>query len=431
MSLVCDLENDVHVSSYVWQGNGWRRKRSERRWLIRTGRERLPVSAFVLAVVELQRIWRGILLRRRVLKKYISASFTRLWKQEELALDAVYRVVPRAPEASFGDLLRKVQSRWRTVLLRSELSRWEHQQRWPIYWVAAATIQRAWVDFQFHRNMKRHRNRSKRFYKTKLDHCAGKIQSVWKCFVQRRIFRFFVSLIRFREQGDPALMLKCIDLGEACMMDRAAGLHVRFRLGGSVFPPVILFKVFTHNNVADVCSFAPKDYARARKEASITASPSAVHNKKKAPVTDRSSWYQRRDNNGWKPVDSSVLSNAEEIAKDAAQNATKHKDIIGQGAPYHYSRLRRQQEKDLRIKQTRRLWLAELYSHEQHRQKPSLNRTKLENEAKEIFQTMAEEEIEDEMKRLTDWTKHLDFESYRRDWLRQATTAASDAKLVL
>lgn len=429
MSLVCDLEDDVHVSSYVWQGNGWRRSRAQRRWLIRVGRERLPVSALVLAVVELQRLWRGILLRRRVLKKYLGASFVRLWKQEEQALLTAYHAAPRAPESAFSELVKRVQARWRTVLLRSELTRWEDQQKFPIYWVAAATIQRAWVDFQYQRNLKRHRNRSKRFYKTKLDHAAGKIQSAWKCCVQRRIFKFFVSLIRFREQGDPALMLKCIDTGEASMMDKALGLHVRFRLGGSAFPPIILYKVFTHNNVADVGSFAPRDYAECKKKTTLDT-PAVVHNKRPKRPIDKSGWYRRVDNNSWRPVDTSVMSNAEEIANTLSQQATKHADIISQGAPYHYSKLKRQQEKELRMKQTRRMWLAELYSSEQSRHRSHIDKRKIEREAQEIFGTMCEEDIDEEVKRLTDWTAHLDFENYRRDWLRQATTAASDAKFV-
>lgn len=428
--IVCDQDEDVHVSSYVWQGNGWRRTRPQRRWLIRSGRDRLPVSAYVLGVVELQRLWRGILLRRRVLKKYIGASFVRQWKTEEIAMNAAYKQIPRAPEAAFGALVRRVQARWRTVLLRSEFTRWENQQRWPIYWVAAATIQRAWVDFQYQRNVKRHKNRSKRFYKTKLDQSAGKIQHVWKCYVQRKVFRFFVSLIRFREQGDPALMLKCIDPGESAMMDKAAGLHVRFRLGGATFPPVILYKVFTHNNVADVCSFAPKDYAKAR-ERSLKDTPAIVHNKgNERPASDKSSWYRRVDNNFWRPVDSSVLSNAEEVAKAIDLQATKHADIIPQGSAYHYSRLRRQEDKILQAKQTKRKWLAELYSSEQARLKPNKDIKKIRDDAMHIFSEMEDAEIDDEVNRLNDWTQHLDYENYRRDWLRQATTAASDVTYV-
>lgn len=58
-------------------------------------------------------------------------------------------------------------------------------------------------------------------------------------------------------------------------MDAAAGVHVRFRLGGDQvrpltegisadelrqFPPVIYYKIFIHNSLVDVNSFAPRDY---------------------------------------------------------------------------------------------------------------------------------------------------------------------------
>jgi hypothetical protein len=430
MSLLCDLDDEVHMSAYAWQGNGWRRSRQQKQWLITAGRDRYPVSAYMLAVVELQRFWRGILLRRRVLKKYIAASFTRAWKHEEQLVMSAYRATPRAPEAAFGELVKRVQAQWRTALLRAEFSRWENLQRWPVYWVAAATIQRAWVDFQYHRNLKRHRNRSKRIYKTKTDHAAGKIQHLWKGYIHKRIFKFFVALLKFREQGDPSLMLKCIDPGEAAMMDKAAGLHVRFRLGGTHFPPLILYKVFTHNNVADVGSFAPRDYATRRKETQ-KQTPAVLHNTTHTPLPDkRQNWYQRVDNNYWRPVDVHTLKNAEEIAYLMQTQATKHADIIPQGAAFHYSRLKRQKDKEIKQKQTRRLWLAELYSSEQCRHRPTYEHETVKYESNKIFFTMDEAEVEDEVQRLTDWTDQLDFEAYRRDWLRQGTTAGSDTKLL-
>lgn len=49
-----------------------------------------------------------------------------------------------------------------------------------------------------------------------------------------------------RERGDPRLMLRAINPREAALADAAAGIHVRFRLGGSVFPPLVFYKIFTH-----------------------------------------------------------------------------------------------------------------------------------------------------------------------------------------
>ena len=37
-------------------------------------------------------------------------------------------------------------------------------------------------------------------------------------------------------------------------------MHVRFRLGGAVFPPTIFYKIYSHGGVTDVGTFAPRDY---------------------------------------------------------------------------------------------------------------------------------------------------------------------------
>lgn len=434
--ILTDLETDVHVSANPWLGNGWRRSRAGRRWLIRIGRDRYPVSAYVLAVVELQRLWRGVLLRRRVLRKYVEGTFQRQWKVEEQQVLQLYRSAPRAPEAAFTTLVRQVQARWRTVLLRSEFRRLADLKRWPVYWIAAATIQRAWVDYQYHKTHKRHRNRSRRFFRTKADAAASKIQLLWKGLVQKRIFSFLARLIRFRENGDPSLMLKCIDLGEASMMDAASGLHVRFRLAGSQFPPIIVYKVFTHRHVADLGYLAPKDYAAIaqRKQDPKYKATVERHNKKSAssPSSGRSStkhregWYQRDDCNPWRPVDQSVLTNAEEIALELTAKSTKHANVIPQGAAYHYTRLKREEERLVQKKQTRRKWLAELYSDEQARQRPHRTKEEVQKEAGEIFASLTDEEVGEEAGRLAEWTSALDFFAYRQDWLKQATTAPSN-----
>ncbi|CAN0229488.1 unnamed protein product, partial [Laminaria digitata] len=68
------------------------------------------------------------------------------------------------------------------------------------------------------------------------------------------------NVIGFKLAGDPRLLLRAINPGEAALFDRAAGVHVRFRLGGYTFPPSIYYKVYTHQPVADIGSFAPRAY---------------------------------------------------------------------------------------------------------------------------------------------------------------------------
>jgi hypothetical protein len=65
-----------------------------------------------------------------------------------------------------------------------------------------------------------------------------------------------------RQQGDPKELLRSINPREASLVDAASGLHVRLRLGGSTFPPLIFYKIFTHRPVTDICAFCPRNYAK-------------------------------------------------------------------------------------------------------------------------------------------------------------------------
>ena len=46
------------------------------------------------------------------------------------------------------------------------------------------------------------------------------------------MFRYYRDLINFKDKGDPALMLKCINPIESKLLDAAAGVHLKFRLAG-------------------------------------------------------------------------------------------------------------------------------------------------------------------------------------------------------
>ena len=344
-----------------------------------------------------------------------------------------YTNVPRAPESAFVSLARRIQARWRTVMVRDEYYRRYNQESWSLYWAAAATIQRAWVDYQYYKNRKKHKHRSKRFFATKADAAASKIQLCWKGTVNRRIFRFYVSLIRFRESGDPAMLLKTVNPGEAAMMDRANGLHVRLRLGGLSFPPMIMYKIYTHRPVADICAFAPKDYAADRRKVPRETKGIALHNSCKptaggaeASTASRRAWYQRVDNNIWRPVDRALLEDAEKIAHTFDLGRTRHADIISKGSSFHYSRLKRQETKELVAKRTRRRWLAELYTDEQARRRTAVDPKSILKEALTVFETMDENDFDTEIGKLTEWTAHLDFDEYKRDWFATATSAPSE-----
>ena len=71
-----------------------------------------------------------------------------------------------------------------------------------------------------------------------------------------------LTFLLSREKGSPAELLRCINFREAQLCDSAAGMHVRFRLGGTTFPPLVFYKIYTHVSVTDINSFCPRDYVR-------------------------------------------------------------------------------------------------------------------------------------------------------------------------
>ena len=95
---------------------------------------------------------------------------------------------------------------------------------------------------------------------------AERICRAWRRYSTVRIYRYYRDLIRFRERGDPAVLLRAVNPREANMSDAACGVHVRFRLGGATFPPLIFYKIYTHRPVTDMCAFSPRDYVAAALE---------------------------------------------------------------------------------------------------------------------------------------------------------------------
>ncbi|RHY03574.1 hypothetical protein DYB36_010593 [Aphanomyces astaci] len=146
-----------------------------------------------------------------------------------------------------------------------------------------------------------------------------RIQAAWRCYTNRRIYRYYRDLINFRNSGDPMVMLRAINPSEASLLDASTNAQVRFRLGGSAFPPTIYYKIFTRGAVCDMNAFSPKDYTTARQ-----IGPRNVNIRPSRPVgnayygatqcgTNTGGWYRRWDNNGWRPVTSKVIAPTTDI----------------------------------------------------------------------------------------------------------------------
>ena len=240
---------------------------------------------------------------------------------------------------------------------------------------------------------------------------AEMIQLCWRSFCNRRIYRYFRDLILLKLKGAPNDLLRSIIPNESDLLDKAAGVHARFRLGGWVFPPKVFFKIYTHRSVffllaitrnslfkmnyiiiydqnlkcmlfwylyrplCDVNSFAPRDYTS---EKPVDAMQLHNHFEKlreepkhitavrvgaryfgaivsTTSTVGTKNWYQREERNNWRAIASHMFENIslppwfQEVAHD---NRPK---------PFHFSQLKRRQDLAKQKKRRRREWMMKAY----------------------------------------------------------------------
>ncbi|XP_044195849.1 protein MFI [Thunnus albacares] len=243
------------------------------------------------------------------------------------------------------------------------------------------------------------------------------IQKAWRRYVYREIFKYFKELINNCNQRDPQTILKTVNPREAELLDAAAGVFIRFRLGGITFPPNIYYKIFTHRPIADVCASSPKDYTQPSLK-----KPVARQTNNGWPITqeDRSGWYQRMENNSWRLFCSKVVPEGDPIEIGAHKKKN-----------FHYSRLQRKQDVDKWRKRKKIEWLKHMYNegrlqaHPVHRHIATL----VGSSAQEVMDTSEEkgddEILEWELDELLAWTNTLNFEEYIQEWRYLACSHSS------
>ncbi|KAJ3380484.1 hypothetical protein HDU92_005949 [Lobulomyces angularis] len=259
-----------------------------------------------------------------------------------------------------------------------------------------------------------------------------KVQKLWKSYYYRKIYKFFRDLIKFRQSGDPKKMLKFINPTESNLIDNATGLHIKFRLGG-----------------VNMNAFSPRDYTQ---ECNKLRNPRVKFNKvdidglNDESKSSHDGWYQRTENNGWRPVSEKIYQEeleSFEFSKSAAFNQIsfeKEEKKIN----FHRDKLIRKEDVEKKRKEKKLKWLKKLYEDGKEGMGTKVVMENLDlktvNEDFKSFEkdkgnckTLTKEELEDfginfeneeeDFKLLSNWSKKLDFEQYFDDWKVLATSS--------
>lgn len=244
------------------------------------------------------------------------------------------------------------------------------------------------------------------------------IQRAWRKYIDVRVFNYYKQLINFRRNGDPQLLLKCVNPREAALLDSAAGVHIRFRLGGAKFPPNIYYKIYTHRPIIDLCASSPKDYTKPEVKQPL---PRQLHHHGEIPKDACSGWYKRVENNGWRLLSNKFWEFADPITVETSTKATV----------FHFSKLQRKQMVEKRRKQRKIDWMKKMYSEGALQARTDdPNATVLVQRAAEGLLHSVEAQgidtvMEWEVEELLAWTNALDFEEYLDNWKEAATSNSS------
>ncbi|KAL0488228.1 myosin head domain [Acrasis kona] len=389
-------------------------------------RTHYPFASMFAAAIEIQRVFRGYKSRQMQQAVEYTARFAKELEQEsrEKSIMEKYQTVRKSflsteePTTFIEDNLTMIQSKLVASVAHLKNRKYLRFNSYKIYEAACIAIQR---QYRVHKNILRRtvgvkcfiKDGRLRFYNV-YDDLAGRIQQCWKNYLNREIFKFYNELIKFREKAPPREILRSINPTEAKYLDSASGVHIRFRLGGSKFPPTVFYKIFIHSPLIDINAFAPRDYTKHKQK-------SAVHTNSKGhdKPLDKSNWYVREDRNGWRPVTEKAFNEIEDVgvfSRSAAIKARmKDRPKEEEIKPlYHYSKLKRQQDIQKKREKRKLEWMKKTY-----------NAGKIQ-EMKQRNGDFDSGENEEEFNELMNWSENLDFDKYVSDWCGLATTLGSD-----
>ncbi|XP_060682676.1 protein MFI isoform X2 [Hemiscyllium ocellatum] len=257
--------------------------------------------------------------------------------------------------------------------------------------------------------------------KTLAENSARIIQRAWRRHIDTQLFKHYKNMINFRGQGNPRFMMKCINPIEAGLLDSAAGVHVRFRLGGETFPPKIYYKIFTHRPIVDLCANSPKDYTH---PAAKQKPPRQIHNRNsvKKQEDDHNGWYKRLENNDWRSLSDKYLG----TTVDYMEFEPNRKRTT-----FHHCTLQRKQDAKRKQKQKKIEWMKKMYQDGiLQAQTLNPNTAVLVQRATEGLIDSVEQKgpnsiLDWEVDELLEWTNALNFEKYLNDWTEIACSSSS------
>ncbi|XP_017309086.1 protein MFI isoform X2 [Ictalurus punctatus] len=250
------------------------------------------------------------------------------------------------------------------------------------------------------------------------DQAARVIQRTWRKHANIIIFKYFKNLVSFRNQGAPCLLLKYVNPREADILDAASGVYMRFRLGGTSFPPNIYYKIFTHRPVVDLCASSPKDYTHAGQKRAVAQQ---VHNGLPLVQDDRSGWYRRVENNGWRLLSGKICHHGDPVTQDTSSKRTE----------FHHCKLIRRQDAERKKKIRKIEWMKKMYeeralhAHTEHRDTAALVENSAEGMMWAIEQLGHGTIVDWEVDELIEWTNALNFDEYINEWKLVGTSKSS------
>ncbi|KDO21969.1 hypothetical protein SPRG_12835 [Saprolegnia parasitica CBS 223.65] len=425
----------------VWESLFLRKSRHERRDIVQRPWE-YPMAAQNLAAILIQKRVRGA-IARTALQKEIKPV------KRVLRMSLMHRFIAHH-NGTFEDRdgFRRFCATRLQAWYRMRKLAWAYGlQRYPMYHIAAMQIQYKWRMY--------YQKAMAVYEMTPRDRAAMRVQSFWRGYTNKRIYRYYRDLVNFRNAGDPMLMLKAINPAEAHLLDAATSAQVRFRLGGSAFPPTIYYKIFTRGAVCDMNAFSPKDYTTAHQ-----VGPRNINVRPTAPgvgVTriirvgnafyganqcgsDTRGWYRRWDNNGWRPVTCKVLAPTSDLDPVTIVTASKRK-------AHHHLRVVRQQQLLQQRKEKKRQWMKQLYLYVVDTVTEAPHMT---NHRQQVHPTATEpmaapeddldacrnqvdfdaDDWEAQANDMCDWASGLNFDHYLVNWTTLGTTSTAKDELL-